>query len=138
MKRTLAAPILLVSLSFGLAVQAKEAPPTDPPERLTCIRQAVSVREASILSALDTYHSGWRSQIGLRRDALLKAWQIPDRKQRKQKIQQILNRYREQRRMLQKTFKDVRRSVWRQYKEAAKSCGLPADDGSGEGMDSEG
>lgn len=138
MKRTLTVPILLVSLSLGLTVQAKGAPPTDPPERLTCIRQAVSVREASILSALDTYHTGWRSQIGLRRDALLGAWKIPDRKQRKQQIQQILNRYREQKRMLQKTFKDVRRSVWRQYKEAAKTCQVQPDDGSGEGMDSEG
>src|SRR3990167_971175 len=49
---------------------------------LVCMQNAVTKRDNAVIAALDKYHASWKKALETRRESLVAAWQMTDRKER--------------------------------------------------------
>lgn len=143
MKKILFAFVLFaLSLSsFGFAL-ADEATPTPtisatPGPRLACMQTAVAKRDGAIITAFGKFSSAITSALTVRKDALVAAWGISDRKDRSRAIKTAWDIFRKSNRDARATLKSERTAVWKQFGVDAKACRITNVGAEGENMKSE-
>lgn len=143
MKKILFAFVLFaLSLgSFGFAF-AEEATPTPtvsttPGPRLACMQTAVDKRDGSIIIAFGQFSTAITSALIVRKDALIAAWGINDRKARRQAIKTAWDAFRRSNHDARATLKSERTAAWKQFGVDAKGCRITNIGTEGENMKSE-
>lgn len=126
--------------SLSLALALLLAPMTSSaatPVNLTCMQQAVAVRESAMLTAFSTYTQTVMAAFQTRMTGLQSAWTIQDEESRKNTIKNIWTTYKNALKNAQKQLQNSRKSVWKTFKDSRKTCGGSSltDPGGGESVD---
>ncbi|MCR4274716.1 MAG: hypothetical protein NUW02_01550 [Candidatus Campbellbacteria bacterium] len=89
---------------------------------LTCMQTAVEKRENTIITAWDTLHTTATTALKARRDALVEAWKIEDRKERNAAIKAAWKSFKDAKKGMWRTWNSARKSAWKTFKTDAKAC----------------
>lgn len=105
---------------------------------LSCMQQAVSTRETTMLSAFSTYSQTVMTAFQQRMTGLQSAWTIADDTSRKNALKNTWTTYKSSLTNAQKQLQNTRKSVWKTFRDARKNCNAPSstDPGGGESLDS--
>ena len=108
------------------------------PVNLTCMQQAVAVRETSMLSTFSTYTQTVMSAFQQRMSALQSAWSVTDENTRKNTIKTAWSTYESALKNAKTQLKNSRKNTWKTFKDSRKACNGPSnsDPGGGESLDS--
>ncbi|MDO8495745.1 MAG: hypothetical protein Q7S32_04540 [bacterium] len=97
-------------------------------EQKTCMINAVDKRETALITALDKFHASTKTVLEVRKEALKKAWNLSDEKERQTAIKAAWNTFKESIKKAGKELKEARKSAWRQYEVDRKACNVSAWD----------
>lgn len=135
---------VLVAMSLGMFgfVSADEATPTPtvsatPGPRLACMQTAVAKRDGAIITAFGKFSSAITSALTVRKDALVAAWGISDKKARRQAIKAAWDAFRKSNQDARATLKSERTAAWKQFGVDAKACRITNIGSEGENIKSE-
>lgn len=127
----------LGSFGFAFADEATPTPTPTPKPGLACMQTAVSTRDGSIITAWGKFSSAITSALTVRKDALVAAWGINDRKSRRAAIRAAWNAFRGSNQSARATLKSERNSAWKQFAVDAKGCRITNTGAEGENMKNE-
>ena len=135
-------------LMVAMPVMAQSTTPTPTatpkahrPERtvnVSCIQDAVKKRDNAIISALDVFASSAKIALTTRRDALVVAWAITDRNQRRTALRSAWNAFRDAARQTRQVFQQSKKSAWSTFNKDRHTCNTQGEgeDNGGGGFDS--
>lgn len=89
---------------------------------LPCVQEIVRKRDDAIIGALGAYTASLTGAFSTRRDALVSAWGIEDRKERKKAINAAWKTFKTSKKAAEKAFKEARRSAWKTFDADRKTC----------------
>lgn len=101
---------------------------------LTCMQNAVDVRDTSLLTAFDTYYASVKSALQARRAALMAAWAIQSKQERRAAITTAWNIYKTAWKNAQRALNTARNAAWHKFQDDKTAC----RPGSEAGMDRRG
>jgi hypothetical protein len=132
-------PVLAFAEEGGLAGKGKGRGKGDSLDT-ACVQSAVRARDDAIIAAHDALHASLKAAFETRRDALVAAWGMADKAQRKSALREAWAAFKTSRKDAVKTLRDAKRSAWQTFKNSFRSCkGLEsseaAPENSGEGVD---
>ena len=115
---------------------------TTPPVRdvdLVCMQKAVEKRETAIIAAFDKFAVAKKQTLEKRKIALLDAWKIVNRQERRTALRTAWQNYRKESQTAREAFHKTRREAWAQFKNERKACGknAHADEPANEGDDAQ-
>lgn len=105
---------------------------------VACIQAAVTTRDNSMITAVDTYQASIKSALSARRDALVAAYALTDRTARRTAVNAAWNAFRTGHKTAKTAFSTTRKAVWNKFTTDRKTCkvGFTADENVGRGVDS--
>jgi hypothetical protein len=95
---------------------------TPEPEQKTCMVTAVDKRDTALITALDKFHSSTKTALETRKEAIKKAWNLSDDKERRVAIKMAMDVFKDFAKKAVKELKEARKSAWRQYEVDRKAC----------------
>lgn len=110
---------------------------TPPIMDLACMQTAVDKRDTAIIAAFSNFTSTTTSALGMRKQNLVEAWKLTDKKARRDAIKRAWNFYTTSVKIARRAFNASRKAAWKQFYTDRKSCkGINIGDDAGtEGHD---
>lgn len=104
---------------------------------VSCIQNAISVRDGAIGSAVGALGTAWQAALQNRSTALQAAWSVTVRKDRRQAINAAWQAFNGSMKTARGNYKTAQHTAWTQFYSARKVCGgnVAADDRMTEGAD---
>jgi len=129
-------PLLVVSL-FVLAQETTTTPetstPTPPtatptPPRgkqvdLNCMKNAIEKRENDLKTARETYFNKINQAYDQRKNDLLQAWSIENKKERQKAIATAWSNFRKSIKSAQAEYRKAHNQIWKTFVQDRKNCG---------------
>ena len=125
------APLLMMRVS----AQSGTSTPSTAQDTKTCVAIAVERRETAVSAAVDQFAAGFKSALAQRKNALIAALDVKNKKDRKTKIKNAMRSFREEKKAARKTFDDARKKAWEAFRADLKTCNVPHEDFGGVGED---
>ena len=97
-----------------------------------CMQTAIDVRETALIAGRAAYTVGITSAYSVRRAALHNAWDIADRKPRKEAIRTAWKSFEKSMHNIRIDWKKARHDAWKQFKKDRKSCAHSGDEAGSE------
>lgn len=97
-------------------------------EQKTCMIAAVNKRDTALISALDKFHVSTKTALEIRKEALKRAWNLSDEKERTVAIKAAADTFKASARKAAKELKEARRAAWKQYETDRKACHVDGGD----------
>lgn len=112
---------------FVLPIQAEESVATtaDVPvsaEAVTCMQDALTVRDEALATAYDTYTAAVSKALGIRTDALVAAWEKGSMSEIKTESATAWQTYRRSLVTARIALRRVKISAWKEYNTTRTSC----------------
>lgn len=101
----------------------------EPKIDLVCMQTAVEKKENAEIAATDTFNTGIKTAMTVRRDALKSAWGIEDRKIREEATKKAWKDFRRTMKTLQKVMNKAMRTAVRQFEDDSYDCGVEGGEG---------
>ena len=130
-KKLLGLSILFSFLGLTLITpaSAETTPPPKPAKPtidLVCMQNAVAKRDNAMITSLDTYQAALKASLSKRRDGLVNAWKIEDKKDRTLAIKNIWVTFGKERIAERYDYYKARVASWTTYRADRKACGSKA------------
>ncbi len=122
---------------FAFADEATPTPVPTPGPGLVCMQNAVAKRDGAIITAFGKFSSSITAALTVRKDALVAAWGINARKERRAAIRAAWNAFRTSNQSARATLKSERYSAWKQFGVDAKGCRITNIGAEGESVKNE-
>ncbi len=127
----LALPFL--ALSFTFPVRAETTTTTDNTTVtsgtvLACMQTAVGKREDAIISAFSLFGTSMTANLTTRKNALMDAWKIANKKERNLAREAAWKAYRDSAEKAREALRSARKGAWDGFRTDRKACGSPATD----------
>ncbi len=90
---------------------------------VTCVSNAIMVREEAISDAWEVFSTDIATILGTRKSSLTEAWKITDSKMRKEAVKKAWETAKQARKSAANEYKTEKKNTWSEFKTAAKSCG---------------
>jgi len=107
---------------FGTAFADEATPTPVPTSGFVCMQNAVAKRDGAIITAWDKFSATIKSALETRKSALVTAWGINARKERRAAIKAAWNAFRKSNKDARIVLKSERNSAWNQFRIDAKGC----------------
>ncbi len=104
---------------------------------LACMQTAVGKRDTAIISAFDTFYSAAKQALEVRKSAIVSAWGIADKAQRKTALSAAWKTYKDTGKTARQTLNKSRKDAWQNFYTDRKACGTSgaSEDQGTESMD---
>ncbi|MEK7137601.1 MAG: hypothetical protein AAB853_04945 [Patescibacteria group bacterium] len=89
---------------------------------LACVQGIIGKRDDAVLSAFATFSASMTQAFTTRRDALVSAWGMEDRKERKKALEAAWKAFKSSRKTAEKTFKEGKKAAWKTFNADRKTC----------------
>ncbi len=91
---------------------------------VACMQDAVKKRDNAVITATGTYQTNWKTSLEKRRDSVVAAWSISEKRERKAKLNEAWKAYHSEKLSAWKTYAGTRMDSWKQYRTDRKACGV--------------
>jgi len=104
---------------------------------LACMQTAVGKRDTAIISAFDAFYTTTKQALETRKAAMVSAWGITDKAQRKTALTTAWKTYRDTQKAARQTLNKARKEAWQTFYTDRKACGTTgaSEDSGTEAMD---
>ncbi len=116
--------ILLLIFSAFLTTFSSTALAAD--SNISCIQNAIDNRDNTIIFAVEMYYSSIKKALETRKNTLKSAWEIGDKKERRESIKDAWNNFRKDQKDFSKEFKKSKRDAWNKFTKDRRDCGRNA------------
>lgn len=127
------------AVAVSTTVSSTTSTPRRPVIDLVCMQTAVAKRETAMITAFDKFSAAKKLAFEKRKTALVDAWKIENRNERRAALRTAWNNFRTDSKTARETFHKERRAAWAQFKTDRKACGpnAHADEPASEGDDAQ-
>lgn len=118
-------PVFAISLFASSFLYANAQTPTASPKPtvdVSCVKRAVDSRESKLGTAFSAFSSSITSAYSTRRSALSTAYDVTDKKARREAIRKAFSVFKDSAKKARNDFRSTRESAWKTFETERKAC----------------